>query len=352
MSDFAIEIVDLAKRFPVSTKSLTKRGGVASPAVFLKSLIGKSSYITALDGLSFNVPKGEVLGLLGPNGAGKTTLIKILCTLIIPDEGDAFVEGASVREKPSLVLKKLQAALTGLHGFEFRLSARQNLEFFATLYGLPAPVAKGRIDDLLSFTGLWDRQNDMVQKYSTGMIRRLTLSRALLRDSPVLLLDEPTVGLDPASAHSFRNLVREKLSKGSGKTILMSTHNLWEAEQICDRIAIIHRGQLLACDKTDKIKQILGEVQDITLSWARNGVHENLNGLIEEIRGVRGVESVEPNLDDGEMFYKITVRIKRDADISDIFSIITHNGLKLRNIQTSNPTLEDIFLRLTEEGRP
>ncbi len=352
MSEYAIDIVELVKRYPVSAKSGTQIDARLGPRMFIKSLLGRGgAYITALDGISLKVNKGEVFGLLGPNGAGKTTLIKILCTLVLPDGGDAFVEGISVRRRPRLALTKLQAAMIFPTGFPVRLSGRKNLDFYATLYGLSTVEAKNRIENILSMTGLRERQHDMVQKYSTGMMRRLILCRALLRDSPVILLDEPTNGLDPESAHFFRRLIRDKLARESGKTILLSTHNLWEAEQICDRIAIINQGRIIACGRTEEIKRMMGDMQVITISLSEDGKHDNLDYLVEEMETISGVESIEGIMDGKGMLRQLTVKTQGEVDISRLFYIIASNGVKISHLQASNPTLEDIFLRIIEEGK-
>ncbi|MEM1989712.1 MAG: ABC transporter ATP-binding protein [Candidatus Bathyarchaeia archaeon] len=219
----AIEIIDLVKRYPASIGRISGRhphmgwqvGGIRE--LFSR----KRNYIQALDGVNLKVYEGEVFGLLGPNGAGKTTLIKILCTLVLPDSGKAYVNGYDVVKEPEKVLRNLQAVLGDPRGFDWRLSARANLEFYAALYGLPRDYAKKRIEELLGFMGLIDRANDMYQRFSTGMARKLQLCRALLLDTPILLFDEPTAGLDPISAVEFRHLLKDKLAKSERRTIFM-----------------------------------------------------------------------------------------------------------------------------------
>ena len=157
------------------------------------------------------MPPGGVFGLLGPNGAGKTTLIKILSTLVLPDSGHALVGGIDVVQRPRASLRILQTVLSQNAGFEVRLSGRQNLEFYAALYGVPKDVAKEKIEELLGFTGLADRADVVFQKYSTGMARRLLVARALLSSATILVFDEPTSSLDPVSASEFRKLIKEEL---------------------------------------------------------------------------------------------------------------------------------------------
>lgn len=339
------------KRYPISAKRNIGRGGPVNPSAFFSFLLGRGgAKITALNGLSLQVKKGEVFGLLGPNGAGKTTLIKILCTLVSPDSGEVFVEGINVQKKPRQALEKLQAAMTYPLGFPVRLTGRGGLEFYSRLYGLSGNEANQRIDDILTLTDLLDRQNDMIQRYSTGMMRRLILCRALLRDSPIILLDEPTNGLDPEASYNFRDLVYNKLSRENGKTVLVSTHNLWEAEQICDRIAIIDKGKILACGKTGEIKKMTGDRKLIELSFSTALTKESINFITNRIETLKGVKSVQITNDNNGVLKNLIISSEGEVDLSELFSIITGNGLRISNLQTSTPTLEDIFLKLVKEG--
>src|SRR3990172_12899401 len=224
--NYAIETIGLVKRYPTNAEDWDGYGGRGRSTIGslegLKHLLSrkKRSYIEALRGIDLQIKKGEVFGLLGPNGAGKTTLIKILCTLVIHDEGQAIVNGYDVKKEPAQVVKNLQAVLPESRGFNWRLTGRQNLQFYALLYGISEKQSQERIDYLLDMTGLKERANDGYQRYSTGMQRKLLLCRALLRNTPILLFDEPTAGLDPTAAAEFRSLVRDKLAREEGRTIL------------------------------------------------------------------------------------------------------------------------------------
>ena len=221
----AVEVVDIVKEYNSKVRKITSAVEVRD---YFNLLRGKNRQtITALDKINLTIPPGKVFGLLGPNGAGKTTLIKILSTLVLPDAGYALVYGTDVVKHPRAVLKKLQTVLSEHFGFERRLTGRQNLEFYATLYGVPREIAKKRIDDLLAFCQLTEAGDTMFQKYSTGMTRKLLVSRALLTDASVLLLDEPTSGLDPVSASDFKIFLRNVLVKERGKTLIWATHNLF-----------------------------------------------------------------------------------------------------------------------------
>jgi len=365
--EYAIETQNLTKRF--KTKVLTNTrggpgrgggmggmgggrggggGGVTSFAILDIIRPSKGPFIEALKDVNLQIRKGEIFGILGPNGAGKSTLIKIFCTLVIPDGGEVYINGYNPQTQTSLVLKNLQAVLPESRGFSWRLSGRQNLEFYALLYGLKDRDIKDRINYLLDFTGLAARADDGYQRYSTGMQRRLLLCRALLRDTPIIVFDEPTSGLDPTGAAEFRNMLIYRLAKKEGKTIVLSTHNLEEAELMCDRIAIIDRGKILACDTPENVRYL--RIHDIILrvSFVNDGqVPET---LLNELRATPGVQSLKlensSSLDEHSL-KGFSLRIPKDADLSKILEIISRSGLKIHSISTEEPTLEDAFRAIT-----
>jgi ABC-2 type transport system ATP-binding protein len=352
---YAIETIDLVKRYPTRARRGTRpgpaaRGGrrVDSFGGLLGTLIGRhSSFVEALRGVNLQIKEGEVFGLLGPNGAGKTTLIKILCTLVIHDEGQACVHGFDVKKQPSEVLKNLQAILPESRGFDWRLTGRQNLEFYALLYSVPDKEAKERIDYLLDFTGLKERADDGYQRYSTGMQRKLLLCRALLRNTPTLLFDEPTAGLDPVSALEFRNLLRDRLARGEGKTIFLSTHNLNEAEDICDRVAILNRGKILACDAPGNIQRLVFNRKTLRVTFSGSLSGGPPPKMLEEIRGMVGVNEAAFDIGRDNNLRGLSIRGSGDIDISAILAVIANSGLKIEEINTEEPTLEDVFMHLT-----
>ena len=245
-------------RAAIETHNLTKtfKSKVRSPrpnsSVFERKDRG---IVTAVDHLNLEVKRGELFGLLGPNGAGKTTLVKILCTLLPPDEGDAYVNGFDVAREQMQVRRSLGALFSvGERGVFWRLNGYRNLEFFSAIYNVPRRKRHERIMEVLGLVGLKDQAFEHYQKYSGGMKRKLALARALLPDPPLLLLDEPTTGLDVISSRSLRKLIREKLSRDAGKTVLYTTHYVEEASQICDRICILNKGKLVACDTPAGLK--------------------------------------------------------------------------------------------------
>jgi len=201
----------------------------------------------ALDAVSLTVEEGVLFGLLGANGAGKTTLLRLVCTLLRPSAGRIEVLGHDSRRDAEAVRRCVGVVLGGERAVYWRLTGRENLLYAAALHGVPPAVARARASDLLRLVGLSDRADDLVERYSTGMRQRLGLARALMPDPPILVLDEPTAGLDPAGVAELRRLLGE-LRGARTRTILLATHNVAEAERLCDVVGILHRGRLVACD--------------------------------------------------------------------------------------------------------
>ena len=229
----AIFAENLVKRYPVF------RG---FREIILKPL-GRRT-VTALDGLDLEVGRGRVFCLLGPNGAGKTTLVKVLATLVLPDGGRAMVEGHDVAREPGPAKRAVGYAVSEERSFYWRLTGRQNLEFFGALYGLRGRARERRIDELLRIVGLDEAADLRFNGYSTGMRQMLGFARALLADAAILLVDEPTRSLDPQAADRIRSFLREELAGRQGKTILWATHDLGEAADCADDIAVISRGRI------------------------------------------------------------------------------------------------------------
>jgi len=357
-SDYAIETIGLIKRYPTASRRAGDGygrgygGSVSSFGNIFRALKRKKgSYIEALRGIDLQVKKGEVFGLLGPNGAGKTTLIKILCTLVIHDEGFAYVNGIDVKKEPGKVLKNLQAVLPESRGFTWRLSGRQNLAFYALLYGLRDREANERIEYLLELTGLKDRADDGYQRYSTGMQRKLLLCRALLRETQVLLFDEPTVGLDPTSAMEFRHLLRDKLAREEGKTIVLSTHNLPEAQDICDRIAILDRGKISMCDTPDHIRYTMSNEKVINISLVDAIFNQEQEVMLNVLEKIPGVYGVTPELDIDRKLDRLSIRVQKDLILSTILGVLAEYQLQIEGITTLEPTFEDAFTAITRRRR-
>jgi ABC-2 type transport system ATP-binding protein len=240
----AVQTIGLTKEFERGRRTLWQR---------LRGEPDTRTRFRAVDGVDLAVEPGEIFGVLGPNGAGKTTTLKMLATLLEPTSGEAYVLGINVREKPREVRAHLGAMLSGERSLYWKLTGRENLEYFAALYHVSPKTTRSRIDAALEAVKLTDRSEDYVERYSTGMRQRLALARALLPDPQLLILDEPTVGLDPQSARDLRERVRDL--RRQGRTVLLTTHYMEEADQLCDRIAIIDHGKVVALDTPDALKR-------------------------------------------------------------------------------------------------
>jgi len=290
----------------------------------------KSGPVVALDGVDLSIERGEIHGLLGPNGAGKTTLVKILTTILIPTGGTATVLGHDVVDEVREVRRRIGLVFGGDRGLYTRLTARQNLAYWAALYDVPGPVAGPRIDWLLERVGLGGRADDRVEEFSRGMKQRLHLARGLVGDPEVLFLDEPTVGLDPMASLRFRELVSEIRSEG--KTVFLTTHDMAEAEAVCDRVSLIDRGRILATESPAKLGLWINRFE-----WVE--VRDAPEALLLEIRSMVGVATVETGPDGW-------TRIQPDADgvAHAVLREVVAAGIS--SVRTGSPSLEDVYLHV------
>lgn len=287
-----------------------------------------------LDSICLSVAQGEVFGLLGPNGAGKTTLLKILATLVLPTSGKAFVNGYDVVKQEEKV-RRLIGLFTGRErSFYFRLSGQQNLEFFGAMQGLKQPMLKQRVAEILTRLGLYEHKDQMYMEYSTGMKRKLGLARALLADPLIYLLDEPTSSLDPASVREIHQIIRELRSQG--KTVLLATHNMYEAEQLCDRIGILNVGRLLKVDTSENLRALFEETQ-ITLKVS----HSLSSGLLGYLQGLEGVTQLVAQDSNLQIYTRDPKRV-----LDEIIRSV-HKETALQDLHVEHPSLEDVFIRLT-----
>jgi ABC-2 type transport system ATP-binding protein len=298
--------------------------------------------VTALQGVSFKVKKGEVFGLLGPNGAGKTTTIKILCTLIQPTSGDAFVNGHSVTGDQQRARQDLGAMLTGDRTLYWKLTGRENLEYFAALYHMERQHAKERIRQVLKLVGLEDKQNTLVENYSTGMRIRLSFGKAVLHEAPVILLDEPTMSLDPQSARLIREIIRDLRDKGHA--ILLTTHYMEEADQLSDRVAVIDQGKIIALAPPSQLKQSLAKTEAIEVE-ARNIDPR----IVEKIRGIDTISEVVSSIEDASSMKGVIKVHSADGKnvIPEMLGLLVKGGVEISNVKIAEPTLEDVFISLT-----
>jgi ABC-2 type transport system ATP-binding protein len=296
---------------------------------------------TAVESVSLQIEKGEIFGLLGPNGAGKSTTIRMLCTLLEPTAGTARVNDFDIRKQASQVRQSLGTVLGGERSIYWKLTARENLEYFAALYHMPKGVARRRIAELLERMELTSRADDLVEKYSSGMKQRVAISKALLALPPIILLDEPTLGLDPQAARKVRQLVVEL--KGEGHTILLTTHYMEEADQLCDRIGIIDQGKIIALDTPDQLKQRIQHKDVIRLEVS--GWQSDLEPTLRQIPAVENLV-IRPM--EGEDLYEVNLHTANSRVVlPGIVERINVNGTRLVNLNIVQPSLEDVFINLT-----
>ncbi len=295
--------------------------------------------VEAVRGISFGIEPGETYGLLGPNGAGKTTVIKVLTTLLLPTAGTARVLGHDVASRPAEVRRRIGYVFGGDRGLYDRLSAYDNLRYFAELYAVPAREQRRRIGYLLDLVDLADRQRDRVEGFSRGMRQRLHIARGLLHDPPVLLLDEPSIGLDPVAARTLRTTIADLAA--AGRTILLTTHYMYEADELCDRISIIRGGSIVAEGTPAGLKAGVGAGSVLEVSG--RGVPA---GTVELIRGLPGVCSVTVEERAGgqvllvrtEPATQLTARILGCLDDRQIGTVAVRA-----------PTLEDAYVELVSD---
>jgi ABC-2 type transport system ATP-binding protein len=290
--------------------------------------------VVALDGLTLDVEEGTVQGLLGPNGAGKTTLVKLLSTVLLPSSGTASVLGHDVVRETSAVRRLIGIVFGGDRGLYWRLTGRENLEYWAALYGVPSNVTSARVDALLARVGLSERADYLVETYSRGMKQRLHLARGLVAEARVLFLDEPTTGLDPVAAHEFREIVLDL--RAQGRTILLTTHDMAEAEAVCDRVALIDQGRMIALETPSTLSRLIAQFERVEFEGEKQ--------TAARVRSLPAVANVERL---GEATWRVELR---DADaVGAVLEVLVESGVT--SLRTSRPSLEEVYLRLIG-GRP
>jgi ABC-2 type transport system ATP-binding protein len=323
----AIEVAGIEKTF------IKKR----SIGELVRHPFRRAKRIRALAGVDLSVREGEIFGILGPNGAGKTTLLKILSCLVLPDGGSARVGGVdTIREnrvKPMIGLVHADE-----RSFYWRLTARENLRFFARLYNLEGRRIPSRIDELLERVEMTDEADRPFSGYSSGMKQRIAIARALLHDPPILFMDEPTRSLDPAAALALRGFVQEKLHERDGKTILLATHNLREAETMADRVAILVEGKVREVGTVDQVRR-----------WGLHGRRFTLELAADagEIRGPFRILTDE--IVDGRR--KVTVSLDEGTDFEEMMRSLLAAGVGVRSCDRDEPDLERAFARILEAER-
>ncbi|HEC79585.1 MAG TPA: ATP-binding cassette domain-containing protein [candidate division WOR-3 bacterium] len=311
--------------------------------IIIKELVklfkkGRSDEVRAVDQVSFEIKEGELFGLLGPNGAGKTTLIKCISTLLIPDSGTAVVGGADVLKDP-LGVRRLIGVLTGgERSLYWKLTPVENLKYFAALYGVSRKKTAERIDYLLELMDLKNKANERVEKLSSGMKQKLSIARTLIHDPPILLIDEPTLGLDPYFARFIRGFIKDELHKRLGKTILLTTHYMDEADELCERIAFMYNGKIKALDTPLLLKKRLPQEQVLEVKCL---------GIIEPqiFDSIQGFSNIHITKDNGFTYVRLSTE-NPEEELSKLINKIRDRA-KILSVIVTSPTLEDVFVHLT-----
>jgi ABC-2 type transport system ATP-binding protein len=302
-------------------------------AIEVEKLTKEFNGFVAVDHISFSIKSGEVFGLLGPNGAGKTTTMSMLSTMLKPTSGKASVNGFDILKKEDEVRKSIGIVFQD-QSLDEELTAYENMDFHGRLYRIPKDLREERIKELMKLVELDDKKDNLVKTYSGGMRRRLEIARGLLHEPRVLFLDEPTLGLDPQTRNHLWNYI-DKLNKEKGITIILTTHYMEEADKLCDRIAIIDKGKIIALDTSERLKESIGgDVIEITSSD-----EEKLHLMINTLSWVKHVDvhngSVTINLQNAE------------KHVAEIVNLASENGIEIESISIHKPTLEDVFLYYT-----
>ncbi len=300
----------------------------------------KKKSVLAVEDISFSIAKGELFGLLGPNGAGKTTTVKMLTTILLPTAGSASILGFDLRKDTQEIRKRIGFTFGGARGLYGRLTARDNLRYFSELYALDPGLSKKRVAEMLALVGLTERADDRVETFSTGMQQRLHLARALLHDPEVIFLDEPTVGIDPVGARELRQTVKNL--RQAGKTILLTTHYMAEAEELCDRIAIVNKGKIVAMDTPSNLRRGISpeSIIEITVTSENTGVIRNLlTSLGEKIR----VETTESLLENRFNIYT--------AEPESVLQVLgpSLQSQSIQGLQVRNQTMEDVYIAIIQD---
>ena len=325
--DFAIRTEKLSRIYKI-------RGGKKTEP---RSLI-------ALNDVNLEVRPGELFGLLGPNGAGKTTLIKILTTLLAPSTGQAWVADYDVGNEPEKVRPRINMVSGGETSGYGLLTVRENLWMFSQFYGLSSAVANRNIKHLLEVVGLSDRMNAKSSDLSTGLRQKMNIVRGFMTDPDVLFLDEPTLGLDVGASREVRQFIRSWVDDNPTHTILLTTHYMVEADELCDRVAIINQGRVLACDSPANLKRNLQQEAIFHLEVSP------FNGSLsaEKFEALPGVCNFTHRSQDG--FESLDLILEEEQALAGVLNTLNTANVRLLNLQKNEPTLEDVFVKLVGQS--
>jgi ABC-2 type transport system ATP-binding protein len=299
----------------------------------------KNQSVEALRGITFQVEKGEITGLLGPNGAGKTTTIKCILGLVKPTEGEIVVEDKDVVRYPKWAARNISAVLEGNRNIFWRMTVYENLKFFSMLQGIPVRWAKGRIEELIEKFGLQEKRNTQARHLSRGMQQKLAVAAAFVKDTPVLLLDEPTLGLDVEASYELREMIKD-FAKEEGKTVLLTSHDMGVVEDLCKRVIIINQGRIVADDTVENLKSLF---RVVAFNVEIDG--DIPDGLVEEIGQLFFRVEVQKNMGAPS----VTVELKDFNRFYDLIEIMRSKGVKIRNIRSIEPDFEKVYLKIVKE---
>ncbi|MEN6570513.1 MAG: ATP-binding cassette domain-containing protein [Anaerolineaceae bacterium] len=299
----------------------------------------ESKEVIALSHINLQVKRGELFGLLGPNGAGKTTLIKILTTLLAPSSGKAHVAGLDVMSQAEQIRHRINMVSGGETSGYGLLTVRENLWMFSQFYGIPTKVANERIKQLLEIVGLSDRTNTKSTDLSTGLRQKMNIVRGFLTDPEILFLDEPTLGLDVGASRDVRKFIQTWVHEDPRRTLLLTTHYMVEADELCDRVAIINKGKVLACDTPSALKHNLQKESIFNIEVENAGSLDTGN-----IIAIPGVVRMDTTPLDGAT--RLDMVLKEESILASVISRFNSQGIKLRSLQKREPTLEDVFVEL------
>ncbi|MBV9125310.1 MAG: ABC transporter ATP-binding protein [Planctomycetes bacterium] len=331
MTTPAIRTVDLTRTYKVPRQATGRPEQGAPPGEF-----------TALDHASVEVQPGELFGLLGTNGAGKTTLIKILTTLLAPTAGSAFVEGLDVVSQAQAIRSRINMVSGGESSGYGILTVRENLWLFSQLYAVPRQEARRRIDAMLEAVGLTAKADTRISYLSTGQRQKMNFCRGFITDPRILFLDEPTLGLDVNAARTIRQYIRGWMAERPGRTLLLTTHYMMEADELCDRIAIIDRGRVLACDTPAALKRRVQRypIFEMALTSGANGWHD-----LDRLPGVQQCTFAE-----GPTSVDLKVTLREEGVVGSVVQEIVNGGSQILSLKKVEPTLEDVFVEMVGHG--
>jgi ABC-2 type transport system ATP-binding protein len=331
MDATGIRTVDLGRTYKLPRQQRSREEGGTAPAEF-----------TALDHVNLEIKPGELFGLLGSNGAGKTTLIKILTTLLAPTYGSASVDGLDVVAQAQAIRERINMVSGGETSGYGVLTVRENLWLFSQLYGVPRKEARCRIERLLAAMELQEHADRRISHLSTGQRQKMNFCRGFVTNPKILFLDEPTLGLDVTAARAVRQFVRDWMAERAGRTLVLTTHYMAEADELCDRIAIIHRGRVLVCDTPTALKRRVQRYPtfELALTTGANGWH----GL-GEVPGVHQCTSAQRSTS-----VDVRVALQEEAVVGSVVQEILSGGSRILSLKKVEPSLEDVFVELVGHG--